>query len=104
MLFPNGRKRSPMSCDRLFRKWKRRLHFRRIHADGRLIVEGMRRGDGFRMERPVLQGEREIRRPILCAVAVFICEGVPLYAIDAVHAHRYVVRHHDIRFGACIGP
>lgn len=69
-----------------------------------IIVEGVRRGDGLRMERPVLQGEGEIRRPIFCAVAVFICEGVPLYAIDAVHAHRYVVRHHDVSFGACIGP
>ena len=37
-----------------------------------VIVEGVRRGDGFRMERPVLQGESEIRRPIFCAVAVFL--------------------------------
>ena len=69
-----------------------------------VIVEGVCRGDGFRMERPASQGESEIRRPILCAVAVFIREEVPLNVIDAVHAHGYAVCHHDIRFGACIEP
>lgn len=69
-----------------------------------VILEGMGRGDGFRMDRPVLQGNGEVRGAIFCAVSVFVGEGVPLDAIDAVHAHRHVVRHHDVGFGALIGP